>query len=91
VTPDVLVKLRKKMIDIREKKGHKLADLNDEIQIDGAIALLHHIKHKNKYVLDALMKVGLIDSKKNKLARDNYIANEKRIATIAMKDQLKSY
>jgi hypothetical protein len=32
------------MIDIREKKGQKLADLNDEIQIDGAISLLHHIK-----------------------------------------------
>jgi hypothetical protein len=51
---------------------------------------LHHVKHKNKYVLDALIKVGLIDSKKNKLARDDYTSNEKRIATIAMKDQLKS-
>jgi hypothetical protein len=78
------------MIDIREKKGQKLADLNDEIQIDGAIALLHHVRHKNKYVLDALMNVGLVDSPKIRSARANYTSNEKRIATIAMKDQLKS-
>jgi hypothetical protein len=54
------------------------------------MALLHHVKHKNKYVIKALMKVGLIDSKKIQSARANYTSNEKRIATIAMKDQLKA-
>jgi hypothetical protein len=47
VTTDTLAKLREKMIDIREKKGQKLADLNDEIQIDGAIAAANQQKVKS--------------------------------------------
>lgn len=90
ITTEVLAKLQEKLIHIREKYNFRPQNFWDESHFDGVIAFLYHVKSKNKYLLKALREVGLIDSDKVSSAKEAYTSNEKRIATIAMNDQLKA-
>lgn len=81
VSQQSLKKLRETIIKLRED-GAKIEDLVDEMEIDGAMAILHHLKYGNQYLNDALNEAKLL---KDATPSQHF---ELRMNTIAKLDQL---
>ncbi len=80
VTKSSLTKLYNSLMKLSVNR-FEIKDLDDNIQMDGVIAFLHHLKHRNPYLLDALVEAGLIDD-------EVATTSQLRMKTIAKNDQL---
>jgi hypothetical protein len=80
ITPHILGKIEDKLLGLRSK-GIDLESLNDDLLVRVVVGFLHHLKRRNKHVIEVLRDVGVLD----KDERDSF---EGKMYAIARHDLL---